>query len=457
MSVTSDPVPTLPDQTPPPIMQVGDKRVYDNFDQYAFFELQLDDSTRKTLNGQDMFELEEWINETTKRSINFATKNEAEPDWNHWQRCLGWFPMDVIKKTAKCTTNYAIMEDRGTLKRHRKSRHPQLNRKRLMEKYATDTWFASVKAKTGESCAQIFVGMKSYFTSVIGMKTESEGPSALKSFIRQVGAPFSLRNDNSKMQTGKAFMDICSFYNIGTETTEPHHPEQNPAENRIGTLKTTINRLMDRTGCPDNLCLRAAIYVSMLLNVIAHRQLAWRTPYEVGRGVTPDISPFLQFEWYEPVYYLDEFHSGFPKPKEKLGRWLGPTENCGDAMTFWILTDDTNKIIARSSVRTAVIDVDGEAKNTPVNLRLILDPDTEISQDPTDLLADPSQLKGSEIKKEKKEEEPQYGDPRFVSLSDEIRKLQEEEEGKTSDKLGMSIDPTDMLGYKFANEKDGVT
>ena len=180
MSVTYDPVRTLAEQTPPHIMQVGDKRVYDNFDLSAFFELWLDHPTSKKLNGQDMIELEQWIGETTKRSINYATKVEAEPDWNHWQRCLGWFPMDIIKKTAKCTTNYAIMEDRGTLKRHRKSRHPQLNRKRLMEKYATDTWFASVKAMTGESCGQIFVGMRSYFTHVIGMKSESEGPSALK-------------------------------------------------------------------------------------------------------------------------------------------------------------------------------------------------------------------------------------------------------------------------------------
>ena len=93
-----------------------------------------------------------------------------------------------------------------------------------MEKYATDTWYASVKNITGETCCQIFVGMKSYFTYIIGMKTESEGPSALKSFIRQIGAPFALRNDNSKMQTGTAFMDVCNFYNIGTETTEPYIP-----------------------------------------------------------------------------------------------------------------------------------------------------------------------------------------------------------------------------------------
>ena len=95
------------------------------------------------------------------------------------------------------------------------------------------------------------------------------------------------------MQTGTAFMEICNFYNIGTETTEPHHPEQNHAENRIGTLKTVTNHLMDRIEAPDWLWLRATIYVTMLLNIIAHRQLNWRTPTKVGMGFTPDISPFL--------------------------------------------------------------------------------------------------------------------------------------------------------------------
>ena len=113
------------------------------------------------------------------------------------------------------------------------------------------------------------------------MKTESEGPTALRDFIRQVGVSFSLRNDNSKMQTGKAFMDICNVYTIGPETTEPHHPQQNPAQNRIGTLKMIANRVMNISGCPAFLWLRAAVFVSMLLNVIAHRP-PWRTPTELA-------------------------------------------------------------------------------------------------------------------------------------------------------------------------------
>ena len=48
--------------------------------------------------------------------------------------------------------------------------------------------------------------------------------------------------------------------------------------------------------------------------------------------------------YYDPI-------GGFPDSKEKTGRFVGIAENVGDALTFWILTDDTNEVIARSDVR----------------------------------------------------------------------------------------------------------
>ena len=176
------------------------------------------------------------------------------------------------------------------------------NADRLYESFSTDIFFANENALGGWAiCAQIFCGKTSYYTWLKSMKTESEGPNAVRDFMRQVGVPFPLRSDYSNMQTGKSFMDICNVYTICTETTEPYHPHQNPAENRIGTVKMVVKRVMDRSGCPNFLWLRAAIFVSMLLNVIAHKQLHWRTPTEACFGYTPDISPFLRYEFYEPV------------------------------------------------------------------------------------------------------------------------------------------------------------
>ena len=75
---------------------------------------------------------------------------------------------------------------------------------------------------------------------------------------------------------------------------------------------------------------------------------------EVLTGSIPDISPILAFKWWEPVYYkVDD--SDFPSETRKLrGHFVGISKHVGHAMTFKILTDDTQKIIHRSNVCSAL-------------------------------------------------------------------------------------------------------
>ena len=102
------------------------------------------------------------------------------------------------------------------------------------------------------------------------------------------------------------------------------------------------------------------------------------------------ISPFLRYEFYEPVYYYDEGNAkaGYPVAKEKHGRWCGLTEHCGSDMTSWILTDDNNELITRSVTRSDV----ARAEYAPVNLRAFLDSPVQ----PGTELYNPSALEGSE-------------------------------------------------------------
>jgi hypothetical protein len=96
------------------------------------------------------------------------------------------------------------------------------------------------------------------------------------------------------------------------------------------------------------------MYVCFVLNFAASASLNWRTPMEILTGSTPDISPLLSFRWWEPVFFkLDD--ASFPsKLRERRGRFVGISEHVGHAMTYMILTDDTQKIIHRSNVRTAL-------------------------------------------------------------------------------------------------------
>ena len=75
-----------------------------------------------------------------------------------------------------------------------------------------------------------------------------------------------------------------------------------------------------------------------MLSRLLHVKLNNRTLYKVAFGVTPDISAYLVFHWYQEVLYYDPSES-FPESREKRGRFVGVAHNVGDALTFKILID----------------------------------------------------------------------------------------------------------------------
>ncbi len=106
-------------------------------------------------------------------------------------------------------------------------------------------------------------------------------------------------------------------------------------------------------GAPDDVWLQCDQYVAAVHNICAHERLNWQTPHESRHGDTPDISPWLLFSFYEPIYYLDS-EIKHPRTQEREGFWLGVSENIGDLITFKILTKHSHRIIFRSVVRSAV-------------------------------------------------------------------------------------------------------
>jgi hypothetical protein len=102
----------------------------------------------------------------------------------------------------------------------------------------------------------------------------------------------------------------------------------------------------------------AMLLVIFCLNNIVDPNLACGTqsPIAFSTGNLNDISPILQFSFWEPVYYLsDPTDRQFPGTSdERRGHYVGISENIGHSMTFIIITDDTNTRIERSIVRSAL-------------------------------------------------------------------------------------------------------
>ena len=73
-----------------------------------------------------------------------------------------------------------------------------------------------------------------------------------------------------------------------------------------------------------------------------------RTGYEIVSGLTPDISEYVESQFYDYCWYWDTPQS-FPHEKKHLGRWLGVAHRVGQAMVFLVMNDNGH-VLARSTV-----------------------------------------------------------------------------------------------------------
>jgi hypothetical protein len=249
---------------------------------------------------------------------------------------LGYRPLNVIKKTLQKTTQMAKMTIRHPMRRHVKSRFPYMNVTRIDEPVSTDPMFSNCRSiYYGYTAAQIFYGTKSHTIIVYGIKSKGEFPKVYKDFIREHGAPSALRRDNAREEQSEEVKEINREFVVKDQLTEPYHPQQNPVEsNAIRYLKGQVQILLDITGAPDSLWYMATQYVAAIHNICTDPSLPDEmTPMQYLKGVTPDISAYLQFTFWQPILYLDH-EAEWPSSKERSGRWIGIAQGIGDLLTF---------------------------------------------------------------------------------------------------------------------------
>ena len=126
----------------------------------------------------------------------------------------------------------------------------------------------------------------------------------------------------------------------------------------FGLAKRYTNTVMNTSGCTACCWLLCLQYICVVLNHLSSATLQGICPVQALEGTTPYISFLLHFSFYEPVYY--RIDSSEPdvnfasSSNEKKGYWVGFADNQGDSLTWRILTEDTQKIIIHSGVRSAL-------------------------------------------------------------------------------------------------------
>ena len=118
-------------------------------------------------------------------------------------------------------------------------------------------------------------------------------------------------------------------YLFQQRTTEPHSPWQNRAEREIQELKQHFRRIMHRSRCPEQFWDYGMEYTSQIRESMSRPMVENRTPLESMTGETPDISEYINFDFYGWVKYHDVKGGG---TENELGRWLDVAQNKGQAM-----------------------------------------------------------------------------------------------------------------------------
>ena len=224
--------------------------------------------------------------------------------------------------------------------------------KRLNGKFATDTAYGKVKSLRGNVASQLFSHKCGFKVCYPLQKVDGNNVGdALTQFISDFGVPDRLTFDGASVQTGPKtrFMDAIRRYEIKYHVSGPRRPNENPAEQGIHELKKRWYRLMLKKKVPYRLWDYGFAWVCETDNVCANmsKYAEGRTPLEIITGETPDISEYIDFDFYDWVLYRSNAGLG----EVEVARWLGVSHRVGRLMSYWLLPESGIPISASTVQR----------------------------------------------------------------------------------------------------------
>ena len=154
--------------------------------------------------------------------------------------------------------------------------------------------------------AQFFVGKDTLVCEACGIKSQKQFNNTLYDNIKSSRAMTTIITDGGKYEISKKVADLLRSLFIKQYESEPYHQHQNKAEQCYVVVKRYINTLMNLTGAPAHCWLLCILYGCILLNVTASPALGGLTPLQALTGQAPDISQFLHFSFWEPVYLKED-------------------------------------------------------------------------------------------------------------------------------------------------------
>jgi hypothetical protein len=187
-------------------------------------------------------------------------------------------------------------------------------------------------------------------------KSSANIANTLQDFADDVGIPDTLICDLATEQVGPhtPMMKEVRRLRIRLRNSEKGRSNQNhKAETEIREVKKKWKIRMREKNIPRRLWDYGLVYIAEIASITA-RGPTGRPGMEEILGQTVDISEWLDFDFYDQVWYWDEKKKDMNIAQRKLGRWLGVAHRVGTEMTYWIITKSA-QVLARSTVQHVTI------------------------------------------------------------------------------------------------------
>ena len=276
-----------------------------------------------------------------KRSV--VTKEALAQRWG-----IG---LNTAHRTLRATTQRGIRTFVNPTDRRVSTHKPHLVFPTMRgTKFYTDTMFAKVKSVSQNVCSQVWTDGHGY-SRFYPLRSKKDAWTTVAAFTHDLqGIPEVIVSDGAGEQTGGSFKGEIRKLRAKHHLIEPYSPWQNRAELEIQQLKRGIKRATKRARSPKRLWDYCGKWVTAIRRMTAHDDpgLDGLTPEESVHARVTDISAYAQFDWYQPVWYIDKSKDTADSPR-RLGRWIGVSEGVGTPMTYMVLPKSCRPI-PRTSV-----------------------------------------------------------------------------------------------------------
>jgi hypothetical protein len=249
----------------------------------------------------------------------------------------------------------------STMKRRMKRRFPFLNCK-----YINDVAYADIMHTTqatgtshdGYTMALVVCLRDKKIFKVYPMKKKYDAYDMIEKFFVEECVPRRIVTDPAGELTGEEWKKLCRTYRTISKQVETAQQWQDRVERWIGHLKEMVEKFLNKTGAPTRFWSFCSVHCCAVLNHTANLSLAWKTPYEILHGSTPDISVFWALHFWDKVRFLAH-EEKFPNNKELPGRFLGVSWEAGNHLSYLIIPEEPSMTYPQVLTRSVVEPDDG--------------------------------------------------------------------------------------------------